>query len=246
MSISETKPLLRFIVITLFPESLSMLKDFGITGRAHDQGLWSLSSINPRDYAQNKHRRVDDRPYGGGAGMVMQAPPLRDSILAAKAQLGNDQASVIYLSPQGVRLSQKELSTGVLSNHDQTDFILLCGRYEGIDERLIEKYIDFEVSIGDYVLSGGELPALVLMDAMVRLLPGACGHEDSASQDSFSTPLLDFAQYTRPEEFEGSKVPSVLTSGDHQAIQQWREQNSFARTQERRPDLIEEGQVKAP
>lgn len=239
MDAQSSTPLLRFVVITLFPESLTPLTEFGITGRAHQACLWSMTGINPRDFATNKHRRVDDRPYGGGAGMVMQAPPLRDAILAAKAQLANPGATVVYMSPQGRRLCQRDLSTGALAPSIQNDFILLCGRYEGVDERLLEKYVDVEISIGDYVLSGGELPAMVLMDAMVRLLPGACGHEESAAQDSFSESMLDFAQYTRPDDFEGAVVPPVLLSGDHKAIARWRAKNAFERTQLRRADLLD-------
>lgn len=242
VQISRKEPELRFVVISIFPESLNMLRDFGITSRAHSQGLWSMTLINPRDYSDNKHRRVDDRPYGGGAGMVMQAPPLRDAIKAAKAQLNNSDATVVYLSPQGLKLSQTELLSGFFAHGEasQRDYILLCGRYEGIDERLLETYVDIEVSIGDFVLSGGELPAMVLMDAMIRLVPGACGHEDSAAQDSFSTPMLDFAQYTRPESFEGRSVPGALTSGNHQKIADWRKENALKRTQERRSDLLVE------
>jgi len=243
----QVQPALRVVVVSIFPDSFSMLTDVGISSRALENNLWTFATENPRDYAMNKHNRVDDRPYGGGPGMVMQAPPLRDAILAAKNKLQNPNALVVYMSPQGARLNQS-LAANLLNQQlaeqqgresISCDLILLCGRYEGIDERLIMHYVDYEISIGDYILSGGELAAMVVLDTLVRLIPGACGHEASAEQDSFSTPMLDHEQFTRPEEFEGVKVPHVLTSGDHKAIEQWRAQNALERTRLRRPDLLD-------
>jgi len=208
------------------------LIDFGVTGRAIREGIVELGFWNPRDYAQDRHRSVDDRPYGGGPGMVMSAPPLLAAIREAKSAVGG-QARVVYLSPQGQRLTQARATS--LSSEEA--LVLVAGRYEGIDERVIESAVDEEISIGDYVLSGGELPAMVLMDAVIRLLPGALGHGDSAAQDSFSDGLLDCPHYTRPEMFEGRSVPEVLMSGDHDKIRRWRLEQSRQRTRERRPDL---------
>jgi tRNA (guanine37-N1)-methyltransferase len=208
------------------------LIDFGVIGRAIREGIVELGFWNPRDYAQDRHRSVDDRPYGGGPGMVMSAPPLLAAIREAKSAVGG-QARVVYLSPQGQRLTQARAAS--LSSEEA--LVLVAGRYEGIDERVIESAVDEEISIGDYVLSGGELPAMVLMDAVIRLLPGALGHGDSAAQDSFSDGLLDCPHYTRPEIFEGLSVPEVLMSGDHEKIRRWRLEQSRLRTRERRPDL---------
>jgi len=224
-------------LITLFPEMFKAVTESGITARAVKNGLLTVASWNPRDYADDGYKRVDDRPYGGGPGMVMLIEPLRQAIAAARAEAASQgvQPVVIYLSPQGRRLDQagvKELAAGQA-------YILLCGRYEGIDERLIAREVDAEWSIGDYVLSGGELPAMVLIDAVTRLLPGALGHADSADEDSFSAGLLDCPHYTRPEQYEGEAVPAVLLSGDHAAIRRWRLKQSLARTQARRPDLLE-------
>jgi tRNA (guanine37-N1)-methyltransferase len=223
-------------LITLFPDMFSAITEAGITGRAVKTGLLTVESWNPRDYALDAYRRVDDRPYGGGPGMVMLIEPLRQAITAAReraASLGL-APSVIYLSPQGRCLTQagvRELAAGQA-------YILLCGRYEGIDERLIAREVDAEWSVGDYVLSGGELPAMVLIDAVTRLLPGALGHADSADEDSFSAGLLDCPHYTRPEVYEGESVPAVLLSGDHAAIRRWRLKQSLQRTAARRPDLL--------
>ena len=224
-------------LITLFPEMFKAVTESGITARAVKNGLLTVASWNPRDYADDGYKRVDDRPYGGGPGMVMLIEPLRQAIAAARAEAASQgvQPVVIYLSPQGRRLDQagvKELAAGQA-------YILLCGRYEGIDERLIAREVDAEWSIGDYVLSGGELPAMVLIDAVTRLLPGALGHADSADEDSFSAGLLDCPHYTRPEQYEVEAVPAVLLSGDHAAIRRWRLKQSLARTQARRPDLLE-------
>lgn len=226
---------MRVDVITLFPQMFSAVTDAGVTGRAVQKGILQVNTWNPRDYAKDNYRTVDDRPYGGGPGMVMMVKPLRDAIRAAK-KAEAAVAKVIYLSPQGKPLNQQALAT--LSTEER--LILLAGRYEGIDERLIEAEVDEEWSIGDYVLSGGELAAMVMIDGMARLIPGVLGHEDSAVQDSFVSGLLDCSHYTRPEEFEGHLVPKVLTSGDHKAIDRWRLKQALGRTYERRPDLLEE------
>ncbi len=226
--------MLRVAVITLFPEMFSALTEYGITGRAVDRGQLNLLTYNPRDYARDVHRTVDDRPYGGGPGMVMRFEPLRDAIKAARSTLA--MAKVIYLSPQGSRLQQSDLIAG----KEDHELILLAGRYEGIDERLIDAEVDAEWSIGDYVLSGGELAAMVVIDAMSRSIPGVLGHEDSAEQDSFSQGLLDCPHYTRPEQVDGYDIPAVLSSGDHEKIRRWRLQQSLGRTWQRRPDLLNE------
>ena len=224
---------MRIDVITLFPELVEQVISCGVVGRAAEQKLLQLNCWNPREYALDRHRTVDDRPYGGGPGMLMKVQPLQDTIQAVRQQ---DKAGrLIYLSPQGVPVKQSMLAKQV----DEGSVIFLCGRYEGVDERLIRQEVDEEWSIGDYVISGGELAAMVCIDAMTRLIPGALGHEQSAQQDSFSEGLLDCPHYTRPEEFQGRKVPEVLVNGNHQAIQDWREQQSLGRTWQRRPDLLE-------
>jgi len=223
---------MRFDVISLFPEMFAAMRQ-GVTGRAVERGQVAMRLWNPRDYADDTHRTVDDRPYGGGPGMVMMVEPLRQAIEAAKAAAPDSR--VLYLSPQGRRLDQaaaRQLAT-------EPGLILLAGRYEGVDERLIDAYIDEEWSIGDYVLSGGELPAMVLIDAVIRLLPGVLGHADSAEQDSYVDGLLDCPHYTRPEEIEGHAVPEVLKSGNHELIRRWRLQQALGRTWLRRPDLLE-------
>jgi tRNA (guanine37-N1)-methyltransferase len=219
-------------IISLFPEMFAALK-YGITGRALEKGLLSLDYWNPRSYTKDRHQTVDDRPYGGGPGMVMLAAPLNAAIQAAKEKL--DHAKVIQLSPQGQVLTQAGLKK--LLAHPQ--IILVSGRYEGIDERLTQLAIDEQWSIGDYVLSGGELATMVMIDALTRLIPGALGHEDSAQQDSFATGLLDYPHYTRPEKFAGICVPEVLLSGDHKAIAKWRLKQALGRTWQLRPDLLE-------
>lgn len=224
--------LLRLSIITLFPEMFKTL-NYGIVGRAISQQQLILNFLNPRDYTNDVHHTVDDRPYGGGPGMVLKFEPLFESIQTAKTNLGKD-TKVIYLSPQGKPLTQDTIMT--LSQ--QSKLILLCGRYEGIDERLIEQAVDEEWSIGDYVVSGGEFPAMVLIDAMTRCLPGALGHADSASEDSFSEGLLDYSHYTRPKAIDRQRVPEVLLSGDHTAIARWRLKQALGRTWQRRPDLI--------
>lgn len=223
---------MRFDVISLFPEMFDALR-VGITGRAIERGYVDLHLWNPRDYTGDVHRTVDDRPYGGGPGMVMMVEPLGAAI--ADARKAAPQARVVYLSPQGQRLDQG------LANELAGDdgLILLAGRYEGIDERAIEAHVDQEVSVGDYVLSGGELPAMVLMDAVIRLLPGVLGHADSAAQDSYMDGLLDCPHYTRPELVAGHGVPAVLLSGNHELIRRWRLQQALGRTWLRRPDLLQ-------
>ncbi|MEQ3641137.1 MULTISPECIES: tRNA (guanosine(37)-N1)-methyltransferase TrmD [unclassified Alteromonas] len=205
----------------------------GVIGRAVKSGKLSVDTFNPRDFTHDRHRTVDDRPYGGGPGMLMMVKPLTDAIHAAK-NIGGENSKVIYLSPQGKPLDQAGVKR--LASIERT--ILICGRYEGIDERVIESHVDEEVSIGDYVLSGGELPAMVLMDAVARLVPGVLGHKASAVEDSFTDGLLDCPHYTRPEVLEGQKVPEVLLSGDHEKIRQWRLMQSLGRTMQRRPDLL--------
>lgn len=221
-------------LISLFPDMFNALH-FGITGRAIDNNLLQLNIWNPRDYTSDPHRTVDDRPYGGGPGMVMKVEPLIKAISAAKDTAGNN-TKVIYLSPQGKKVTQTQISNFV----EQDKIILVCGRYEGIDERVINLAIDEEWSIGDYVLSGGELAAMVIIDAITRLIPGALGDENSAQQDSFCNGLLDYPHYTRPEEIDDLKVPAMLLSGDHAAIKRWRLKQAIGRTWLRRPDLIRE------
>ena len=223
-------------VISLFPEMFRAITESGITGRAVKKGLVQVEFWNPRDFTEDAYHRVDDRPYGGGPGMVMLVEPLRRAIAAARAAARDKGLApkVIYLSPQGRVLDQ----AGVRELAGEQALILLCGRYEGIDERLIRREVDAEWSVGDYVLSGGELPAMVLLDAVTRLLPGALGSDASAEEDSFSDGLLDCPHYTRPEVFDGEEVPAVLVSGDHAAIRRWRRRQSLQRTLERRPELL--------
>lgn len=220
-------------IVSLFPEMFEAVSAFGITGRAVDQGLLTLEFWNPRDFATDRHKTVDDKPYGGGPGMLMKVGPLRAAIGAAR-QRGGPDCKVIYLSPQGRRLDQRAL--GALAGQER--LVLVAGRYEGIDERVIETDIDEEYSIGDYVVSGGELPAMILIDGVTRLLPGAVGDPDSVKRDSFSDGLLDYPQYTRPESVEGHEVPRVLLSGNHEEIRRWRLEQALGRTYERRPDLL--------
>lgn len=225
---------MKIALITLFPEMFEALTDYGVSGRAVNQGLLEISSFNPRDFAEDAHSTVDDRPYGGGPGMVLMIEPLRRAISAAKQWI-NGESLVVYLSPQGSVLQQ----SAVNNLATEQSIILIAGRYEGIDERLIQLEVDQEWSIGDYVLSGGEIPAMVLMDALIRQIPGALGHSESATQDSFADGLLDCPHYTRPDSYEDLKVPDVLLSGNHEKIRQWRLQQSLLRTQERRPDLLD-------
>ena len=225
---------MRIDVVTLFPQMFQVLSDYGITGRAVSRGILDMTTWNPRDYAPDRHQTVDDRPYGGGPGMVMMVQPLRDAIREARA-MADGATRVIYLSPQGRKLDQH----GLAELAKQPNLLLVCGRYEGVDERVIAAEVDEEWSIGDYVLSGGELAAMVMIDGITRLLPDALGHEDSAVQDSFVQGLLDHPQFTRPEEIDGISVPEVLLSGDHQAIMRWRYKQALGRTWLRRPDLLE-------
>ncbi len=220
-------------VVTLFPQMFAAVSDYGITGKAVRSGLLQISTVNPRDYTADRQRSVDDRPYGGGPGMVMMARPLQAAIRAARKALPG--AAVAYLSPQGQRLRQQD----VIGFAGRSSFILVAGRYEGVDERVIELEVDEEWSIGDYVLSGGELPAMVLIDAVARCLPGALGNEESVAADSFFRGILDCPHYTRPERVEGRQVPPVLLSGDHDAIRKWRLKQALGRTWKRRPDLLE-------
>ncbi len=222
-----------FGVISLFPEMFQAITEQGVTGRAIKNGLVQVECFNPRDFTHDKHRTVDDRPYGGGPGMLMMVQPLTDAIHAAKKVAGTD-AKVIYLSPQGRKLDQEGVQYLAQSNK----IILVAGRYEGIDERVIQAEVDEEWSIGDYVLSGGELPAMILMDAVARFVPGVLGHEQSAEQDSFTNGLLDCPHYTRPENLDGRLVPEVLLSGNHEKIRQWRLKQSLGRTWQRRPELL--------
>ena len=220
-------------VVSLFPEMFKAITDYGISRRAVENGLLTLEVWNPREFAEDKHRTVDDKPYGGGPGMLMKVQPLKDAINAAKSK-AQAQCPVIYLSPQGKPLEQADLASLAML----PEMILVAGRYEGIDERLIESAIDMEVSIGDFVASGGELPAMLLIDGVTRLLPGAVGDAGSVEQDSFSNGLLDYPQYTRPETEDGLTVPEVLMSGDHGQIARWRKMQSLGRTYKKRPDLI--------
>ena len=221
-------------IITLFPEMFKAITEFGVTGRAVKHNLLQVRCYNPRDFTHDKHKTVDDRPYGGGPGMLMMVQPLRDAIHSAKAEAG-EGVKVIYLSPQGRKLEQagvKELSLN-------SKMILVCGRYEGIDERLIQSEIDEEWSVGDYVLTGGELPAMTLIDAVARFIPGVLGKQESAQEDSFAEGLLDCPHYTRPEVLDGLTVPPVLMSGNHAEIRKWRLKQSLERTWLRRPELLE-------
>ncbi|WP_200884070.1 tRNA (guanosine(37)-N1)-methyltransferase TrmD [Methylophilus sp. Q8] len=225
-------------VISLFPEMFAALTEYGITSRARQRGLYQLTLTNPRQYTQDVHHTVDDRPYGGGPGMVMLAEPLTAAIGDAKARLQAQGLSprVIHLSPRGKPLTHEK----VLQLKECQGLVLLASRYEGVDQRVLDTLVDEEVSIGDYVLSGGELPAMVLLDAIIRQLPGALGDADSAQEDSFVNGLLDYPHYTRPEEFAGLKVPEVLLSGHHEKIRQWRLQQSLLLTRAKRPDLLAE------
>lgn len=222
----------RVDVVTLFPEMVETVIKHGVVRRAAEKGIVELGLWNPREYTEDRHKTVDDRPYGGGPGMVMKYQPLRDAVKDAKAAAPN--AHVVYLSPQGRKLDQQ----GVKELSAKEGLILIAGRYEGIDERFIETEVDEEWSIGDYVISGGELAAMVMIDAVVRMFPGTLGDAESAQQDSFMEGLLDHPHYTRPEEIEGVEVPDVLLGGNHQKIDEWRLKQALGRTYTRRPDLI--------
>ncbi|MFD1216235.1 tRNA (guanosine(37)-N1)-methyltransferase TrmD [Microbulbifer celer] len=226
----------RIALVTIFPEMFAALTDFGISGRAVKDGLLEVRCWNPRDFTSDRHRTVDDRPYGGGPGMVMLPGPLTQALTEARNWAEETaEAKTIYLSPQGRQLDQ----SGVEALSDSGNLVMLAGRYEGVDERVIETLVDEEWSIGDYVLSGGELAAMVVIDAITRFIPGALGHDQSALEDSFAQGLLDCPHYTRPEAFQGISVPEVLLSGNHERIRRWRLKQALGRTQQRRPDLLE-------
>ncbi|NOR71142.1 MAG: tRNA (guanosine(37)-N1)-methyltransferase TrmD [Methylomarinum sp.] len=225
---------MHFDIVTLFPEMILGGAGYGVTGTAIERGVVGLSVWNPRDYTLDKHRTVDDRPYGGGPGMVMKCQPLCDAVNAAK-QNKNTESKVVYLSPQGKQITQDLL----IEASQLSQLILVAGRYEGIDERFINTVCDEEWSLGDYVISGGELAALVVIDAITRLVPGVLGDENSAKQDSYMDGLLDYPHYTRPEQDELGAVPNVLLSGNHKAISRWRMKQALGRTSLRRPDLLE-------
>lgn len=226
---------MRIALVSLFPEMFAAVGEHGVTGRAVRQGQVSLTCCNPRDYTADKHGTVDDRPFGGGPGMLMKIDPLQQAIAAAR-EVAGENARVIYLSPQG-----RPFHHGKAMELAQLDgFVLVAGRYEGVDERLIEAEVDEELSIGDYVLSGGELAAMVVIDAVTRLLPGVLGHESSAGEDSFADGLLDCPHYTRPQTYQGANVPDVLLSGNHQEIRRWRLKQALGRTLERRPELLQD------
>ena len=227
---------MKIALVTLFPDLIDHFVQLGVTGRSVGKGGVEMHCVSPRDFAPDRHQTVDDRPYGGGPGMVMQCGPLQAAIETALDWAGGHaNCRVIYLSPQGATLTQKRADQIAGSGKN---LVLIAGRYEGIDQRVIDSLIDEEISIGDYVLSGGELPALVLVDAILRKIPGVLGHEESAQQDSFSEGLLDWPHYTRPEEYQGQPVPPVLLSGDHAAIDRWRRQQALSKTRQYRPDLV--------
>lgn len=225
---------MNFTVLTLFPEMVDPLFNHGMLARGIKKGLIKTSCINIRDFSTDRHNTVDDRPYGGGSGMVMTPEPLKKAILAGKHQ--NSDARVVLMSPQGHRFNQRVAQRMA---EQKQGLILVCGRYEGIDERVINEMVDDEMSIGDYVLTGGELAAMTVIDAVARLVPGVLGSEDSSKHDSFSDDRLEYAQYTRPEIFDGQQVPDVLLSGNHERIRQWRKRSSLERTFLKRPDLFE-------
>jgi tRNA (guanine37-N1)-methyltransferase len=230
---------MRIDVVTLFPDMVTQAAAFGVTGRARDKGLWQLGVVNPRNFADDAYRTIDDRPYGGGPGMVLMAEPLARALAAARSaqrDAGVKSTRTIALSPAGRALTHDT----VMQLAAAPGIVLLAGRYEGIDERLLAREVDEEISIGDFVVSGGELPALLVIDAIVRQLPGALNDSLSAEQDSFAHGLLDCPHYTRPETYDGERVPDVLLSGNHAAIRRWRLQQSLGRTWQRRPDLLEE------
>ena len=228
---------MQFDVVSLFPEMFAALTQSGVTRRAFEQQRWGLSIWNPRDFTTDRHRTVDDRPYGGGPGMVMLAKPLEATIAAAKQRqvdLGLPAPRVVFMSPQGKPLTHER----VMQLKEEPGLVVLCGRYEAVDQRLLDRVVDEEISLGDFVLSGGELPAMALMDAVVRQLPGVLGDEASAVEDSFVNGLLDAPHYTRPEVYEGVEVPPVLMGGNHAEIEKWRRQQMLAATAKKRPDML--------
>jgi tRNA (guanine37-N1)-methyltransferase len=230
---------MQFDVVSLFPEMFAALTQSGVTRRAHEQQRWNLSIVNPRDFTTDRHRTVDDRPYGGGPGMVMLAKPLQAAIAACKQRqldLGLPSPRVVFMSPQGKPLTHER----VMQLKDEPGLVLLCGRYEAVDQRLLDLCVDEEISLGDFVLSGGELPAMALMDAVVRQLPGVLGDDASAIEDSFVNGLLDSPHYTRPESYEGVEVPPVLMGGNHAEIVKWRRQRMLEATSNKRPELLDQ------
>ena len=225
---------MNFYILTLFPDMVMQGLNTSIIGRAAEKGLLSIEAVNIRDYTINKHKKVDDYPYGGGAGMLMQAEPVYQCYESICRSIGNSRPRVVFMTPQGRTFNQQmaeELSR-------EEDLILLCGHYEGIDERVLEKIVTDNVSIGDYVLTGGELPAMVMVDAISRMVPGVLTNDESGSTESFEGDLLEYPQYSRPEEWMGKKVPPVLLSGNHKLVDEWRREQSIIRTKERRPDLF--------
>ena len=233
---------MRFDVVTLFPELVAHAAGFGVTGRALERELWQLGTWNPRDFTQDNHRTVDDRPYGGGPGMVMLPDPLEKALGAAREaqrERGYGATWTIHLTPAGVPLTHQRVAE-LAAAGDATGYVLLAGRYEGLDERFIVREVDEEIAIGDFVVSGGELPALMLIDAVVRQRPGVLNDAESAAQESFVAGLLDCPHYTRPEQYGGERVPEVLLSGHHAEIRRWRWKQALGRTWERRPDLLRE------
>lgn len=232
---------MKFSIVTLFPEMFSAITEHGVTGRAVQKGLLGLEYVNPREFASDVHRTVDDRPYGGGPGMVMMAEPLLQAIEAARAALSPQAPKVVYVSPQGKRFDQQ----AAREFSERSSMVIVCGRYEGIDERVIGQAVDEEWSLGDFVISGGELAAMSMIDATARLIPSVLGHKDSAAEDSFFEGLLDCPHYTRPEQYEGQPVPPVLLSGNHAAIRRWRLKQALGRTQMRRPDLLQNRSLSA-
>jgi tRNA (guanine37-N1)-methyltransferase len=234
--------MMQFDVVSLFPEMFAALTQSGVTRRAFEQERWGLSLWNPRDFTTDRHRTVDDRPYGGGPGMVMLARPLEATIAAAKArqvERGLPPPRVVFMSPQGKPLTHER----VMTLKDEPGLVILCGRYEAVDQRLLDRVVDEEISLGDFVLSGGELPAMALMDAVVRLLPGVLGDDASAVEDSFVNGLLDSPHYTRPDVYEGVPVPPVLMGGNHAEITKWRRQRMLEATWQKRPELLDKARA---
>ena len=225
---------MRFDIISVFPELFSGALEYGIIRRARQSGLVDIRLVNLRDFAKDKHKSVDDRPYGGGEGMVFMPAPLFEAIEFCRSSEGNSDAQVVLLTPQGKPWSQDLAAEFAAISH----LILICGRYEGVDQRVIDCLVDREISIGDFVLTGGEIPAMVLLDSIVRLIPGALGCKESAINESFSTGLLDYPQYTRPAEYRGYAVPEVLLSGDHAKIERWRKEKALEKTKRARPELM--------
>jgi len=225
---------MRFDIISIFPELFAGVLECGILRRARQSGLVDVRLVNLRDFARDRHRSVDDRPYGGGEGMVFMPGPLFEAIEFCLGAERDEKSQVVLMTPQGETWSQNLAAEFATISH----LILVCGRYEGVDQRVIDSLVDREISIGDFVLSGGEIPAMVVLDSVVRLIPGALGCEDSAVNESFSTGLLDYPQYTRPAEFRGQAVPEVLLSGDHAKIQKWREEQALEKTKRARPELM--------